>query len=206
MGLDITVLTVDWAWLAEAPPGERLSRLRSAWYDDETGLWELDATPQDEGEWVWPPGPGGGCFGIYEFRRTLGSFKAHFWAGERWESLRAHADPLMRVELDSLLRGLIWGGLDGEAEHIDSGLSSDDPRVAYGLLVAKTPDTTRELAATWERVRPRLGELREAFTAHAAQPGAWIGDFDEFSDLLEDWGRVLTEAATRGWCVVGLSE
>lgn len=64
----------------------------------------------------------------------------------------------------------------------------------------------RELAATWEQVRPRLGELRGAFTEHAAEPGAWVGRFDEFADLLEDWGRVLTEADRRGWGVVGLSE
>ncbi|MFJ9679055.1 hypothetical protein ACIRP2_13460 [Streptomyces sp. NPDC101194] len=64
----------------------------------------------------------------------------------------------------------------------------------------------REPATTWERVRPRLGELRGGFAEHAAVAGGWVGHFDGFTDLLEDWGRVLTGATRRGWGVVGLSE
>lgn len=205
MGLDITVMIVDWSWLGEVPPRERLSRLRNAWYADETGLWDHGA-PVVEGDWEWPRGPDSAFFGVYEFLRTCGSFKAHFWAGQRWESLRDHADPLVRTGLDTLLLGLIWDGPDGEAQHTDPGFFHDDPGVSYGLLVARSPDSVRELAAAWERVRPLLGRLRGAFIERAAVPGAWVGDFDEFTDLLEDWGRVLTEAARRGWGVVGLSE
>ncbi|MET7856885.1 hypothetical protein ABZS81_06620 [Streptomyces sp. NPDC005318] len=205
MGLDIDVMIADWSWLGEVPPRGRLARLRGAWYADETGLWDHDA-PEAEGDWKWPRGLNSSFFGVYEFRETCGSFKAHFWAGHRWESVRDHADPLVRAGLDTLLLGLIWKGLDGEAQHTDPGFFCDDPQAFYGLLLARSPDNVRELAATWEQVRPRLGELREAFTEHAAEPGAWIGRFDEFTDLLEDWGSVLTEADRRGWGVVGLSE
>ncbi|WP_328389289.1 hypothetical protein OHS81_32840 [Streptomyces sp. NBC_00400] len=87
MGLDITVMIVDWSWLGEAPPRERLSRLRDAWYADETGLWN-HGTPAVTGDWEWPRGPDAAFFAVYEFLRTCGSFKPHFWAGERWESLQ----------------------------------------------------------------------------------------------------------------------
>ncbi|MFB7368929.1 hypothetical protein ACFC0D_03690 [Streptomyces sp. NPDC056222] len=205
MGLDINVLIADWAWLGKVPPRERLSRLRDAWYADETGLWDHDA-PVIEGGWDWPRGPHSTSFAVYEFRGTLGSFKAHFWAGERWESVRHHADPLVRADLDSLLLGLIWGGPDGEAEHMDPGFFGDDPSGTHGVLLARSPDTVRGLASTSDRVRPRLGGLREAYNEHAAVSRGWVSDFDEFTTLLDDWGRVLSEAARRGWGVVGLSE
>jgi hypothetical protein len=205
MGLDINVLIADWSWLGEVPPRERLLRLRQAWYADETGLWDYDA-PVVEGDWEWPRGPNSASFAVYEFRHTRGSFKAHFWAGERWESIRDHADPLVRAGLDTFLLGLVWGGLNGEAEHVDPGFFCDDPAVTYGVLLARSPDSVRELAATWEEVRPRLDGLRGAFDEHAAVPGGWVGDFDELTDLLGDWGRVLSEAARRGWGLVGLSE
>ncbi len=205
MGLDINVLIADWSWLEEAPPRERLSRLRDAWYADETGLWDHDA-PAVEGDFEWPRGPNGTYFAVYEFLRTCGSFKPHFWAGQRWEAVRDHVDPLMRTRLDATLLGLIWRGLDDEAQHTDPGFFCDEPGVSYGLLVARSPDSIRGLAATWEEVQPRLGGLRKAFDEHAADPDGWVGDFDRFTSLLEDWGRVLTEAARRGWGVVGLSE
>ncbi|WP_055495226.1 hypothetical protein [Streptomyces sp. TP-A0356] len=205
MGLDITVLIADWSWLEKAPSRERLEQLRDAWYDDETGLWDGDA-PMVAGDWVWPRGPNGAYFGVYEFRRTCGSFKAHFWAGERWEAFRDHVDPLLRAELDTLLMGLIWNGPDGEAEHTDPGFFSDDPGIVYGVLLARSPDSVRQLAAGWGRIRPRLDEMRGPFAEHAASCQGWVSTFDAFTDLLEDWGRVLTEATRRGWGVVGLSE
>ncbi|MFE6398483.1 hypothetical protein [Streptomyces alboflavus] len=216
MGLDITVLIADSSWLEEAPPRERLPRLRDAWYADETGLWDVgpEAARAVEGGWEWPRGTGGPRFGIYEFRGTLGSFKAHFWAGERWEAVREHADPVLRSEVDALLLGLVWNGRDGEAEHTDPeffadpGRPRDDPAVLPGVLLARSPDSVRRLAATWERARPLLGGLRETFDTLSTKPhgGGWVRAFDEFAVLLEDWGRVLAEADRRGWCVVGLSE
>ncbi|MEV7103014.1 hypothetical protein [Streptomyces atroolivaceus] len=55
-------------------------------------------------------------------------------------------------------------------------------------------------------VEPLLGGLRPVFAEHAAVPGGWVGEFGEFTALLEDWGRVLAEAARRRWGVVGLSQ
>ncbi|MFD7708566.1 hypothetical protein [Streptomyces sp. NPDC059786] len=213
MGLDITVVIADWSWLDELPPPQRLPRLRDAWYADETGLWDHDA-PTVEGDWVQPRGRNGTFFTVYEFRHTLGSYKAHFWAGQRWEAVRGHVGPSTRTELDTFLSGLIWDGPNGEAQHIDppsagdgsEGSDGSDGHGARGVLLARTPASARELAATWERVRPRLTGIREAFAEHAAVPEGWIGDFDAFAELLREWGHVVTEAAGRGWGVIGLSE
>ncbi|ANB04447.1 hypothetical protein SAM40697_0485 [Streptomyces ambofaciens] len=205
MGLDITVMIADWSWLGGVPPRERLSRLREAWYADETGLWDHDAQVP-EGDWAWPRGRHSATFAVYEFRGTLGSFKPHFWAGERWESVRDHADPLVRTPLDILLLGLVREGLDDTSEHAAPGFFGADPTAARGVLLAHPPDGVRELAARWDRARHRLGGLRGAFDEHAAAPGGWVGDFDEFAGLLTDWGHVLSEGARRGWGIVGLSE
>ncbi|CAL9633716.1 hypothetical protein [Streptomyces sp. enrichment culture] len=204
MGLDITVLIADWAWLGAIPVRERLERLRDAWYDDATGLWDPDAPVVDAG-WVRPRGAGGERFAVYEFRHTCGSFKPHFWAGHRWESLRGHVDAPVRSDLDALLAGLIWAGPDGEATHTDPEVFGDDPSL-HGLLLARSPDGVRELAATWRRARPALDGLEGPFTAHAAGPDGWVGDFAAYRELLAGWGTVVTEAARRGWAVVGLSE
>lgn len=139
----------------------------------------------------------------YEFAHTLGSFKAHFWAGQRWERVRDHVDPSLRTELDALLGGLIWDGLDGEAQHADPGFFGEGD---YGVLLARSPESVRELTAIWHRVLPHLDRMRGPFTEHAAVPDGWVRDVDAFVDLLTQWGHVLTEAARRGWCVVGLSE
>lgn len=203
MGLDITVMITDPSWLAQVPSRERVPRLRDAWYADETGLWDHEV-PMAEGGWVRPQGPNCALFAVYGFLHTLGSFKAHFWAGQRWEHARDHVDPLLRTELDALLRGLVWDGPDGEAQHYDTGFFGDDG--SYGVLLARSRESVRELAATWDRVLPHLGRMRGPFTEHAAVPEGWVRDFDAFADLLTQWGHVLSEAARRGWCVVGLSE
>ncbi|MGJ7019087.1 hypothetical protein ACWFQ6_11925 [Streptomyces althioticus] len=57
MGLDVTVLIADPAWLTRVPTRERLPRLRSAWYADEAGLWGHDAPTGAEG-WARPQGHG----------------------------------------------------------------------------------------------------------------------------------------------------
>ncbi|MCX4451459.1 hypothetical protein [Streptomyces sp. NBC_01789] len=202
MGLDITTLIADWSWLAEVPPRERLPRLRDAWYDDGTGLWDHDA-PGTDGGWEWPRGPHGARFGVYEFPGTLGSFKPHFWAGEGWEKTRAHVDPAVRAQVDALLGGLTWDGPDfDDEESEDHAFFSHDHD---SVLVACAPERVRELLATWERVRPRLDEVRAPFDEHAALPEGWIPDADAFVRLLTGWGEVLAEAARRGRGIAGLS-
>ncbi|MEV5969513.1 hypothetical protein [Streptomyces sp. NPDC051921] len=207
MGLDMTVLIADRAWLDEVPPGERLERLRDAWYDDATGLWDPDREPLDSG-WERPDGPHADRFDVYEFPHGA-SFKAHFWAGIRWEHCREHVDPRLREPLDTLLGGLFWDGTDGEAEHVDPEVFGDGPGT-YGLLLARSPDRVRELAAIWAELTKGpdggLRAVRPAHDEHAADPHGRIGDLPAFERLLGDWGRILTEAARRGWVVVGLSE
>ncbi|CAM5717743.1 hypothetical protein STENM223S_03334 [Streptomyces tendae] len=202
MGLDITVMIADRSWLAQVPPRERIPRLRDAWYADETGLWDHEALTGEEG-WTWPRGPNGSLFAVYEFLHTLGSFKAHFWAGQRWERVRDRVAPVPRAELDALLRGLFWDGPDGEAQHTDTAFFGEH---GSGVLLARSPESVRELAATWDRALPHLDRMRGPFTEHAAVPDGWVHNFDAFVDLLTQWGHVLTEAVRRGWCVVGLSE
>jgi len=199
MGLDLHTLIADWPWLAEVPPGERLARLRDAWYDEGTGLWDYDAAGADGG-WEWPRGPHSARFGVYEFPGTAGSFKPHFWAGEGWERTRDHVDPTVRAEVDALLGGLTWDGpdFDDDEESEDHAFFSPD-----SVLVACSPERVRELLATWERVRPRLDELRAPFDEHAIAAG--ISDSDAFVRLLTCWGGVLAEAARRGWGIAGVS-
>lgn len=173
MGLNINVLIADWSWLGEVPPHRRLKRLRDAWYADETGLWEFGASTV-EGDWEWPLGPGSTHFGIYEFRRTAGSYKAHFRAGHQWESVRDYADPPVRTALDTLLAGLIWDGPDGTADHKEPGIFSDDPGVDHGVLVARSPTSVRELAAVWRGWSPgsRNCGRRSTSTPPPPAPGA----------------------------------
>ncbi|WP_331741754.1 hypothetical protein OG338_30090 (plasmid) [Streptomyces sp. NBC_00726] len=199
MGVDLNTLIADWSWLAEAPPRERLPRLRDAWYDEATGLWDHDGP--DDG-WEWPRGPHSTHFGVYEFPGTMGSYKPHFWAGQLWEKARDHVDTAVRAELDTLLGGLFWDGPDYDDEGPDEG--RDFFPGSHGLLVAESPEGVRELLATWERVRPRLDELRAPFDEHSME--FRFSDFDSFVRLLADWGDVLAEAARRGWGIAGLSE
>ncbi|MFG3344004.1 hypothetical protein ACGF1Z_02940 [Streptomyces sp. NPDC048018] len=154
-----------------------------------------------------PAGPHADRFDVYEFPHGT-SFKAHFWAGNRWEYCRDHVDARLREPLDVLLGGLFWDGADGEAEHVDPELFGDGAE-RHGLLLALSPDRVRELGATRRELADGRGggiaALRPAFDEHAADPRGWVGDLDTFARLLEDWGRILAEAARRGWVVVGLS-
>ncbi|NKQ25264.1 hypothetical protein HF200_12600, partial [Streptomyces galbus] len=79
MGVDITVLVVDWARLAAVPAEERLRVVQEAAYGDADG----DGDVVDG--WVWPAAAERSWLGRYEFRDTLGSYKPHFWAAEGWE-------------------------------------------------------------------------------------------------------------------------
>ncbi|MFC7648983.1 hypothetical protein ACFQX6_57555 [Streptosporangium lutulentum] len=118
MGLDITVLVVDWARITEAPPGWRLELLVDAAYPED----DSDLEDPERG-WVWPSA-GVPWFARYEFYRTLGSFKAHFWASQAWEKVRGSADPDLRATLDGFLSGLFWYGPDpdNDAVHVHGEL------------------------------------------------------------------------------------
>ncbi|KOG42569.1 hypothetical protein [Streptomyces resistomycificus] len=207
MGLDITVLAVDWERLERTPAGEREGLLYEAMDpEDEPGSW-----PEPEEGWVFPASPKVPFSGRYEFRRTLGSYKPHFWAADGWDRARGFADPALREPLDGFLRGLIWWGPDPDDE--DDGLDGADGRLFPSdpaptgprrLLVRRPPEVL-SLAAHWGRAAPRLEGLRDTYDARAARPGGWVPDFDAFDALLRQWAEVVDESARRGWGLLGLT-
>jgi hypothetical protein len=196
MGLDVTVLIVDWAHVEEAPPGQRLALLLDAAHPDDDRYLE-----EPERGWIWPSAPGAPWLARYEFHRTLGSFKAHFWAGQAWEKFRDFVDPDLRATLDGFLSALIWYGPDpdDDADHVHGELFPDDK-----VILAYPPQAVPALVELWAEAAPRRAELHEPFTAHAARPKGWIKTFEAFADLLGEWGEVVREADRRGWGLIGL--
>ncbi|MFF7489069.1 hypothetical protein [Streptomyces luteogriseus] len=198
MGLDITVLAVDWERLEGTAVEDRYGLLtHAACYDDE---FSRDAEPQRG--WAWPAAPDVPWCGRYEFHSTTGSYKPHFWAGQAWDDLREHVAPEAREHLDAFVRDLIRDA-DGDAEADDgavAGLFPADRR----LLLTCPPATVHALTVHWARAEPLLEDLREPYGLHAARPGRWIEDFDEFSVLLREWGAVVTGAGRRGRGLIGL--
>ncbi|MEU2915141.1 hypothetical protein ACFYM3_25695 [Streptomyces massasporeus] len=199
MGLDITVLAVDWEQLERTPYAERYALLEdAAASEDEVGR---DARPQEG--WVWPAAPKAAWYGRYEFHHTCGSYKPHFWAGQAWEDIRGHVGQETREHLDAFLRELIWD--DGTEDDTDAGLFAENPGLRPPrLLLTRPPRAVSDLARHWARAEPLLESVREHFGAHPTRPGRWIEDFDEFSVLLREWGTVVTGTHRRGWGLVGL--
>ena len=198
MGLDITVLAVDWERLEGTPVEDRYDLLTYVAYSDDESSW--DAEPQRG--WVWPAAPDVPWCGRYEFHSTTGSYKPHFWAGQAWDDLREHVPPEAREHLDAFLVDLIWDAED-DAEADDSAITGLFPEDRRPLLTCP-PATVHTLTGRWGRAEPLLEDLREPYGVHAACPGRWIEDFDEFSVLLREWGTVVTETERRGWGLVGL--
>ncbi|MFJ4623284.1 hypothetical protein [Streptomyces sp. NPDC088812] len=196
MGLDITVLGLDWAELERTPAAERQDLLYEA-ACPEDAAW--DAEPAVG--WVLPASPKVPWSGRYEFRCTNGSYKPHFWAAEGWDTAREFAGPALRESLDGFLFHLI-----GEGDDLpESGLFPADatpwkPR----LLLACPPALVPGIAAHWARAEPLLEGLREEYDRHAADPGGRIEDFDAFTVLLREWAVVVDETARRGWGLLGL--
>ncbi|MFB7709093.1 hypothetical protein [Streptomyces sp. NPDC056105] len=213
MGLDITVLVVDWDHLGRTPAAERLGMLEDAAYPDD------DCDDRDSGgggtdalvEHGWVRRPDTPWCALYEFFRTLGSFKPHFWAGQAWEDVRDVAEPDLRAALDAFLAGLFWlGPVDADAD-----TSAEDEPVAGlfpcepdpwrpRLLVVRTPEQVTDLARAWAVVAPLLEDLRAPYAVHAERPGRWIANFEEFAMLVRDWGEVVTEASRSGRGLIGL--
>ncbi|WP_199848029.1 hypothetical protein [Streptomyces dysideae] len=173
MGLDITVLAVDWEWLEQTPAGERLGLLEDAALPEH----ELDRDAEPRRGWVWPAASNVPWCGRYEFHSTAGSYKPHFWAGEAWEDVRDFADPVLREHLDGFLRDLLWdadgkGGVIGVPDTALLPVGTDRRRPS--LLFVCPPPAVTALAAHWARAEPLLETLREPFGVHAACPGRWI--------------------------------
>ncbi|MGW2028543.1 hypothetical protein [Streptomyces decoyicus] len=200
MGMDITVLVVDWGHLMEVAPGDRLKVLQESAYED-------DESDEVDAGWVWPAGPDRSWLGRYEFGGTLGSYKPHFWAAQAWEDVRACAGTVLRTALDDFLSGLIWSGpeADRDAEHVDAGVfSSEDGLWRPGPLIARGPRTVACLNHCWQEAASVLPQLREPYARSAASSGQWIADFDEFTELMSGWAEAVGEAQRRRWGLIGL--
>ncbi|MGW7072101.1 hypothetical protein [Streptomyces sp. NPDC054872] len=196
--MDIEVLIVDRDRVVAAPAGERGELLREAAFGDEADL--------DEEGWIWPSAADADWYGRYAFARTLGSYKPHFWAGERWEHVRDFAGPDLRSAVDRFVAALFWEGLEYVADPAETAGSLPERECPWDVnaLMWRPPQDIAAIKGFWERTAPSLHTLREPFARHAATPTGWIGDFDSFAELLREWGEVVTEADRRGWAIVGL--
>ncbi|EFL25018.1 conserved hypothetical protein [Streptomyces himastatinicus ATCC 53653] len=201
MGVDITVLVVDWEHLMEIAPDDRLEVLQESAYADDDSDLDIDAG------WVWPAEPDRSWLGRYEFGGTLGSYKPHFWAAHAWDYVRGGAERELRVALDGFLSALIWWGpeVDTDAEHVDAGVFPSGARLwRSGPLIARGPQTVAHLNRYWQAAAPVLPQLREPYARHAASPGGWAADFEDFTALLSGWAETVGEAERRRWGLIGL--
>ncbi|MER6912646.1 hypothetical protein ABT354_13340 [Streptomyces sp. NPDC000594] len=207
MGMDLTVLVVDWAHLEGIAADDRLDSLREAVYPDKDPEGpDGDRDPLDGG-WVRPTEPYRSWLGRYEFHGTLGSYKAHFWTAHAWDHVREAVPAGPRGLLDDFLGGLIWWGPDPhqDLEHVDSGMfPAPEGAERRDLLIARDPDTTARLAHTWQQARSVLARVHEPYRLHGPRDNGWITDATGFSRLVTEWGAVTDEAYRRGWGVIGL--
>ncbi|MFH8798430.1 hypothetical protein ACH4F6_02340 [Streptomyces sp. NPDC017936] len=196
MGLDITVLGLDWAELERTPAAERQDLLYEAACPEDADPYAEPGTG-----WVLPASPKVPWSGRYAFHSTTGSYKPHFWAAEGWDTAREFAEPALRESLDGFLLHLLGEGSDPP----EAGLfPSDATPWTPNLLLACPPSLVPGVAAHWARAAPLLEGLHEEYDRHAARPGGWIADFDAFAVLLREWAVVVDGAARRGWGLLGL--
>ncbi|MEU3468129.1 hypothetical protein ABZ716_09380 [Streptomyces sp. NPDC006687] len=204
MGVDITVLVVDWVHFMGIAPDERLRVVQEAAYGDD----DADGDGDVVAGWVWPAASERSWLGRYEFRGTLGSYKPHFWAAEGWERVRGAVEEPVRAALDEFLEGLIWWGpvADVDAEQVDAGVfPSLDGLWRSGPLIVRGPQTVARLRRRWGEAAAGLEGLRVPYGVLAArEPGQWTAGFGEFAELVGGWAVVVGEAERRGWGVVGL--
>ncbi|MFD9082585.1 hypothetical protein [Streptomyces erythrochromogenes] len=198
MGLSLTLFVADWKHLGALPVGDRIRAL-----DEEHGQGEALC---DDG--TRPPAHYAAAWcAEYDFRSTTGAFGPHARAGDAWDDMRPLVDASVREAMDAFLTGLIWDE-DPAADPALSGGGGFFPPPADrrhpSVLVVCPPEALPGKVRAWTGVESRLDELREAFAAECA---GWAGRPDTFEDfiaLLREWGEVTTEAARRGWGLVGL--
>ncbi|MER7734769.1 hypothetical protein ABTX80_28130 [Streptomyces erythrochromogenes] len=205
MGMDMTVLVVDWAHLMDLAPEDRLRVVQESAYADD----DPDGGGDVVDGWVWPAaGSERAWLGRYEFPGTLGSYKPHFWAAEGWETVRGAAGGGVRAALDEFLEGLIWWGpqADVDAEHVDPGVfPSLEGLWRPGPLIVRDPATVARLRRRWHEAAPELEGLRIPYGELAGRgPGQWVAGFEEFAELVAGWAEVVEEAERRQWGVIGL--
>ncbi|MFI9310924.1 hypothetical protein [Streptomyces triculaminicus] len=144
---------------------------------------------------------------MYEFFTTTGAYRPHAHAGDAWDDMRLLVDAPAREAMDALLGGLIWDEDPADDPALSGAGGFFPPATNRGrmpVLLVCPPEAVEGQARAWERVGPRLEVLREPFAAECA---GWAGrpdTFEDFTALLREWGDVITEAARRGWGLVGL--
>ncbi|MEV6398884.1 hypothetical protein AB0M39_29560 [Streptomyces sp. NPDC051907] len=198
MGVCIEVMIVDWDKVEAMPASRREEMLIDAACGDE------DYGDLDEEGWIWPSPADADWYGRYAFRRTNGSYKPHFWAGERWEHIRDYAAPRLRTALDRFTAPLFWDGFEYFVGEDAGAVPEREGAWHGGLLVWRPPEDVAALKGFWGEAEPQLKTLREPFDQHAAVPQGWICDFESFAELLMGWGEVVVEADRRGWGLLGL--
>ncbi|MGW6318102.1 hypothetical protein [Streptomyces sp. NPDC055099] len=197
------LLIVDCAYIEAAPVEARAGLVETAAFGSDDDVREAD---QPEG-WTWPEAESGSWYARYEFRNTLTSYKPHFWAGERWDKMRPFVRPELRAALDEFSAPLFWGEYNWEfadppfAPAVVGRENHWCPEVMRWLL----PEDVTALHHFWTRGEPSLPSLRDPFEQHLGElTGGWISDFSSFAALVTEWGEVVTEAAGRGWGIIGL--
>ncbi|MFD8884258.1 hypothetical protein ACFV0H_17275 [Streptomyces erythrochromogenes] len=197
MGLSLTLFIADWKHLGSLPVEDRIRAL-----DEEYQKGEMAGSGRD-----WPPAHGAAWCAEYDFRSTTGAFSPHARAGDAWDDMRPLVDASVREAMDAFLAGLIWDADPADDPALNGGGGFFPPpadRWHSSVLVVCPPGALRGKVRAWTGVGPRLEELREAFAAECA---GWAGrpdTFEDFTALLREWGDVTTEAARRGWGLVGL--
>ncbi|SDJ60706.1 hypothetical protein [Streptomyces indicus] len=207
MGLDMEVLIVDWERLRSLPVEERSGMVEDAVF----GAEDLEVYLARPEGWSGPGDGDAEWWARYEFRDTMTSYKAHFWAGNRWDELRGFVDASLREVLDQFAAPLFWG--EHNYELLPQGQPPFTPAVVsrpdmwspeIEAMLWLPPEDVKVLDRYWSEVAPRLDTLREPFERHIVEPIGWIQDFASFARLVSEWGDVISRAAGRGWAVIGL--
>ncbi|MET9644811.1 hypothetical protein [Streptomyces syringium] len=121
--------------------------------------------------------------------------------------MRSLVDASVREAMDTFLVGLIWDADPADDPALTGGGGFFPSATDHGLprvLLVCPPEAVRGKARAWERVESQLEELREPF---ATECEGWAGrpdTFENFTALLREWGNLTTDAARRGWGLVGL--
>lgn len=201
MGLCMELLIVDCAFIEAVPTELRADLVETAAF----GSDDVSEANHSEG-WTWPDAANASWYARYEFRNTLTSYKPHFWAGERWDTMRRFVRPGLRTAFDEFSAPLFWGEYNWEFAHppftpaVPVRENHWCPEVMRWLL----PKDVATLHHFWTQVEPGLPSLREPFEQHVAEPTGQANDFLSFAALVTEWGAVVTAAAGRRWGIIGL--
>ncbi|GGW03033.1 hypothetical protein GCM10010264_16600 [Streptomyces globisporus] len=202
MGMDLTLFMVDWERLGAVPVEDRIGLLEDmAWPWGPEEPYDLGRGRADGR--LRPPGPEPAWCAEYSFLTTNGAHMPHVRAGSAWAGMRSLVDASVREPMDTFLDGLVRDAGPAFAGGEGFFPPAADPWHRH-VLLACPPEVLSGKARAWERVEPRLEELREPF---AAECEGWAGrpeSFEAFTALVREWGAVTTTAAGRGWGLVGL--